>query len=181
MMAWDNRAIEPVYLCESHADQLGRSVEAWEGSLAKTSQSVGNNHPTEGDGQTQNREVAATKSKSFPASDSPADTQVGEAKTNLSLTASVLDLRDDESAKGLVNEATREDFEAQGTALQDEKTSTAAAEGKQWEIWDLGRMCRSRNGEPCTCEATVHCPTCEGWFCDAHAEDEKWHPCMRTI
>jgi hypothetical protein len=20
--------------------------------------------------------------------------------------------------------------------------------------------------------------TCRRWFCDAHAEDEEWHPCM---
>jgi hypothetical protein len=26
--------------------------------------------------------------------------------------------------------------------------------------------------------ATVHCPTCNGWFCDAHTEDEHWHSCM---
>ena len=32
--------------------------------------------------------------------------------------------------------------------------------------------------EPCDHSATVHCATCDRWFCDAHAEDEEWHPCM---
>lgn len=184
MMAWENRAIEPVYLCESHADQLGRSVKDWEGGLARTSQSVGNKHPTRSEGQTQSREIEPAQLKGFLPSGSPADTLVGEAKTDLSIRAPVLNLTNDESAKRSVNEAmgnmVREDFEAHGTALQDAEPSTAV-EGKQSEIWDLGRMCRSRNGEPCTCEATVHCSTCGAWFCDAHAEDEKWHPCVLTI
>jgi Domain of unknown function (DUF4386) len=25
---------------------------------------------------------------------------------------------------------------------------------------------------------TVHCAKCGKWFCDTHAEDEEWHPCM---
>ena len=45
---------------------------------------------------------------------------------------------------------------------------------------DLGRLCQgvSPNDEPCNYPATVHCPTCERWFCDAHAEDEAWHSCV---
>jgi hypothetical protein len=31
----------------------------------------------------------------------------------------------------------------------------------------------SPNDEPCDYPATVHCSTCGGWFCDAHAEDEE--------
>jgi hypothetical protein len=31
-----------------------------------------------------------------------------------------------------------------------------------------------RFGERCTGEALVHCPKCGSWFCDAHAEDERW-------
>jgi hypothetical protein len=23
--------------------------------------------------------------------------------------------------------------------------------------------------------ATVHCPTCDGWLCDVHAQGEQWH------
>jgi hypothetical protein len=45
---------------------------------------------------------------------------------------------------------------------------------------DLGRLCQgvSPNDEPCNYPATVHCPTCKRWFCDAHAEDKAWHSCV---
>jgi len=42
------------------------------------------------------------------------------------------------------------------------------------------RVCQavSPEGESCNfIPATVHCPKCGGWFCEAHAEDEHWHPC----
>jgi hypothetical protein len=43
------------------------------------------------------------------------------------------------------------------------------------------RLCQavSPNDEPCGFPATVHCATCGRWFCDAHAEDQEWHSCMR--
>jgi hypothetical protein len=45
---------------------------------------------------------------------------------------------------------------------------------------DLERLCQgvSPNDEPCDYPATIHCPTCGRWFCDAHAEDEEWPPCL---
>lgn len=45
---------------------------------------------------------------------------------------------------------------------------------------DRERLCQgvSYRNETCTYPATVHCTTCRKWFCDAHAEDEQWHPCM---
>jgi hypothetical protein len=51
---------------------------------------------------------------------------------------------------------------------------------KETESADLERLCQgvSPNDEPCDYPATVHCATCRRWFCDAHAEDEEWHPCM---
>jgi hypothetical protein len=38
----------------------------------------------------------------------------------------------------------------------------------------------SRDDEPCNQPATVHCPDCDLWFCDAHAEDEEWHACVMS-
>jgi hypothetical protein len=144
MISWENGRIAPVYLCESHATQMGRSSENCE------PQSVRSNHPPEGDVQAQ---------------------------------APVRDLTSGDSEKALVNEAirnvAREDFEAYGTALQQGKPS-AATEEKHAESANLERLCVSRYGERCTCEPTVHCPKCGRWFCDAHAEDEKWHPCALT-
>ena len=45
---------------------------------------------------------------------------------------------------------------------------------------DLERRCEAVSPavEPCDYPATVHCAKCGRWFCDAHAEDEEWHPCM---
>jgi hypothetical protein len=45
---------------------------------------------------------------------------------------------------------------------------------------DLERSCQgiSTDATPCTYPATVRCASCKKWFCDAHAEDERWHPCM---
>lgn len=42
------------------------------------------------------------------------------------------------------------------------------------------RLCQgvSPADEPCTLAGTVHCVKCGRWFCDAHAEDDQWHPCM---
>jgi hypothetical protein len=53
-------------------------------------------------------------------------------------------------------------------------------EEKETETADLERSCQgvSPSDEPCDYPATVHCATCRRWFCDAHAEDEEWHPCM---
>lgn len=48
------------------------------------------------------------------------------------------------------------------------------------ESADLERLCQgvSLGHEACTYPATVRCTMCSRWFCDAHAEDEQWHPCM---
>jgi hypothetical protein len=45
---------------------------------------------------------------------------------------------------------------------------------------DVERLCQglSRNNERCDYPATVHCAKCGRWFCDTHAEDGEWHPCM---
>ena len=53
-------------------------------------------------------------------------------------------------------------------------------EEKDVKSADLERLCQgvSRNDEPCDYPATVHCAKCGSWFCDAHAEDDEWHPCM---
>jgi hypothetical protein len=54
---------------------------------------------------------------------------------------------------------------------------------KKDESEDLERTCQgvSPNDEPCDYSATVHCATCGRWFCDAHAEDDRWHPCMLPL
>jgi hypothetical protein len=53
-------------------------------------------------------------------------------------------------------------------------------ESKEAESENVKRLCKavSPNDEPCDFPATVHCAKCGRWFCDAHAEDQEWHPCM---
>jgi hypothetical protein len=36
----------------------------------------------------------------------------------------------------------------------------------------------SPKNEACGFPATVRCVMCNKWFCEAHAEDEQWHPCV---
>jgi len=58
---------------------------------------------------------------------------------------------------------------ARGVAMGEEEAASA----------DLERLCQgiSAGIAACTYPATVRCTSCKKWFCDAHAEDEQWHPC----
>ena len=54
---------------------------------------------------------------------------------------------------------------------------------KEYKGADLERSCQgsSLSHAACAFPATVRCPTCSKWFCDAHAEDELWHPCTLPV
>ena len=56
----------------------------------------------------------------------------------------------------------------------------ASVADREAESQNSERLCQavSPNDERCDYPATVHCAKCGRWFCDAHAEDEEWHPCM---
>lgn len=84
------------------------------------------------------------------------------------------------SASETSGNVTREDFEAFGTALEQGKVSAIEKEMRV-RSEELERVCVSRYGERCSGEATVHCPRCGRWFCDAHAEEENWHNCALPI
>ena len=51
---------------------------------------------------------------------------------------------------------------------------------KKTESKDPEQLCQgvSPLQDACGYRATVHCATCRKWFCDAHAEDDQFHPCM---
>lgn len=52
--------------------------------------------------------------------------------------------------------------------------------GQELRGADSERSCEAVSPNDETCDyvpATVHCPTCGKWFCEAHAEDGQWHPC----
>lgn len=166
MLSWEKGGIAPIYLCESHVAQVGLPAKKCEDIVATTLQSLRSNSPAE-------------QPKSSVPSGSVAEAEVGLEKEYLSVVpAPVPDLPSGNSTKVLADESNgdmaREDFEAYGTVLQRVGLSTSTAQG---ESAGLERLCASRYGERCTCEAVVHCPRCGRWFCDAHAEDEKWHHC----
>jgi hypothetical protein len=148
------------------------------GVMAMTLQPVPSNPPTE-------------QPKSSVAPVGPANAQVRLPKQDASTIEDlsvvgppVPDVASGDSAKALMNEATgnvaREHLETYRPALQGVKPSTVTEE-RQAEKADLERICVSRYGERCTGEATVHCPKCGRWFCDAHGEDEKWHTCALVL
>jgi hypothetical protein len=168
MLSWEKGGVAPIYLCESHAVQLGMDSQS---VTAPLPQSVSSNYPTE-------------QPKAASPSGGPADAQAGFGKKDLAdVTAPVRDVASSDSAKTSVNEAignvAREDSEAYTTGLQRAKPS--ATEERQAERTDLEHICVSRYGERCTFDASVHCPKCGRWFCDAHGEDEKWHACALLI
>jgi hypothetical protein len=229
MMAWDNGGIEPVYLCDSHADELGDAVKNYELSMATTARLLGKkqpgdrNRPTDGNGRAPTREVAAPNPQSLPRPGAapehkPAATQnetpsaaqahpqivaqpaspltetpapvvvaqnvtpVAQADPTPSITIPAGGSTNGDSAKASANDAIANTAHAESQAYRPALKGTPdAAEAKPSESAEPGRMCRSHNGERCTCEATVHCPTCGAWFCDAHAEDDQWHPCLLTM
>jgi hypothetical protein len=224
MMAWDNGGIEPVYLCDSHADQLGESVKNYELSVAATGRLLANkllngkSHQITGNGQSQTRDVAAAKPQSTPPSGPPAYSSPALAKVdvqivarpdpqpstpivapppvqtvaqlaltnpNSSVTATVpvSGSTSGEPAKTLVNEANANTVHGEAEAYRPALNGTPdkAEEAKPSISAEPARLCRSHTGERCTCEATVHCPTCGAWFCDAHGDDEQWHPCLLTM
>ena len=168
MLSWEKGGVAPIYLCDSHAVEIGKNSHA----VLAAPQVVPGNHPTE-------------PPKKSIASIGPAEAQVGPAKNDLSIVvAPVPDVAPGDSAKVSVMEAprnvAREDFETYRTALQGVKPSTTTEE-KQADRADMERVCVSRYGQRCTCDASVHCPKCGRWFCDAHGEDEKWHTCALPI
>lgn len=248
MMAWDNGGIEPVYLCDSHADQLGESVKNYELSVATTGRLLANkqldgkSHQITGNGQSQTRDVAEAKPQSIAPSGAPAYSSPALAKVDVQIvappdlqpsaqpgaqtvtqivaplhlhtgpqpgtpivapppvqapaplaltnpnssvtaTAQVSGSTNGEPAKSLANQANGNavpgETEAYRPALNG--TPDRAEEAKNSDSAEPTRLCRSHTGERCTCEATVHCPTCGAWFCDAHGDDEQWHPCLLTM
>jgi hypothetical protein len=187
MLSWENGGNGPVYLCETHADLLGGYDKDSEESLPQPPRRAAGNQPADGESQAQSREVTATNLKSFAPPAGPADAQVETAakietakKDSPVRRTTVCDIAPGDSPKALLNEAianiTSADSDVHSSAPQRMKPSSTMVE-KEAERADVDHLCLSRYGERCSCEAVVHCPKCGRWYCDAHAEEEKWHSC----
>lgn len=61
-------------------------------------------------------------------------------------------------------------------------SGTMSTEDSLKEGEDKERPCQAvaANDQVCGFPATVRYTMCTKWFCDAHAEDEQWHPCVSS-
>jgi hypothetical protein len=132
---WEDGGSEPIYACESHAKQLGRSRERCPDVRIITAQSDQSDNSTKGENQTQIPEVVATKpnsSASSHAERSIVETRVEAAIPCPSVMSPVRDLTYGNSAKAMVDEAiwnmATGNYRVYKTALQQGKSATEAAQ-----------------------------------------------------
>ena len=187
MSCWENGGVAPIYVCESHAVELGGAAKYSEGVKATATATANAKAPPPVPGNRPAEQPKSSISSGIP-SGAPADAQVGKAKQVASPTNDLADVRTavcdiapgDSAPKALLNEAiadiTPEGPDVYTTAPHGMKSSTATVESEAQRV-DPEHICVSRYGQRCSCEAVVHCPKCGRWFCDAHAEEEKWHSC----
>jgi hypothetical protein len=135
MACWEDGGSEPIYVCESHAKQLGPSRGPFSDVRILTTQSNPRDNSIKTEDQTQIQGFAAEEpndSLSSEASHSPADAKVGRGITDPSVSSSARDLTYGNSAKAMVDEAiwnmAAGDFQAYRTALQQGKSATEAAQ-----------------------------------------------------
>src|SRR5277367_5635243 len=105
---WEDGGSEPIYACESHAKQLGRSRERCPDVRIITAQSDHSDNPTKSENQTQIPEVAATEPIGFASLEAACitvETTVGTAVADLPVRSPVRDLTYGDSAKAMVDES----------------------------------------------------------------------------
>jgi hypothetical protein len=136
IICWEQGGSEPIYVCESHAKQLGRSREHGPDVRIITAQSNHGNNPTKREERTQTPQVAVVKPKRSAASPQSArslsDTKRGRAKADPSVRTPVRDLTYGNSTKAMVDEVIWNmetgDYQVYRTALQQGKSAREAAQ-----------------------------------------------------
>ena len=135
MTCWEEGGSEPIYVCESHAKQLGRSRERCSDVRIVTAQSVDTDDPIKSEDRTEPPQIPDTKSNGSPSLEvacTLADTKVERAITDPSLRSPVRDLTYGNSAKAMVDEViwnmAAGNYQAYRTALQQGKSATEAAQ-----------------------------------------------------
>jgi hypothetical protein len=136
IICWEEGGSEPIYVCESHAKQLGRSREHCPDVriIATSPPSDHSNDRIKPEDQTQSRQLAGIKPKhctSSEAAPSLVDTKLRRAMTDASVKSPVRDLTYGNSAKAMVDEGiwnmATGDYQAYRTALQQGKSASEAA------------------------------------------------------
>lgn len=134
IICWERGGSEPIYLCESHAKQLGHSREHCPDVRILTAQTDHSDNTIKGDDPIQTQEGAGIKPKDSASSDaarSLAD-KVGRAVIGVSLRSTVRDITYGNSAKAMVDEViwnmATGDYQVYRTALQQGKCAREAAQ-----------------------------------------------------
>ncbi len=135
IICWEKGGNEPIYVCESHAQQLGPSREHGPEARILTADSEQMDIPLQPEGRSQIREVTGIKSKgsaSPAATGKPAEKKVGRTPTDVSVRSRLRDLTFGDSAKAMVDEAiwnmATGDCETYRSALQQGQSAAEAAQ-----------------------------------------------------
>lgn len=135
MTCWNDGGSEPIYVCESHAKQMGRSRERCSEIRVITAQSDDTNDPIRSEDRTKAQQIAGTKPAGSPPPEvagTVADTTVEQAIPDPSVTSPVRDLTYGNSARAMVDEViwnmATGNCRAYRAALQQGKSATEAAQ-----------------------------------------------------
>jgi len=135
IVCWAEGGSEPIYVCESHAKQLGNSREHCPEVRLITPQSDNNHKPTKREDRKQTQ-VAAGKEPKDSASPEPArrpaEAKVGRAMTDPPVRSPVRDLTYGNPAKAMVDEViwnmATGDYQVYRKALEEGKPAAEAAQ-----------------------------------------------------
>ena len=132
---WEKGGSEPIYVCQSHAKQLGPSRDHSPEARILTEESEHSGTPIKREERIQTSEVAVTKSNSAPlpeAAQNAAEPKAGRATADASARPRTRDLTFGNPAKAMVDEAiwnlATGDYEVYRTALQQGKPAREAAQ-----------------------------------------------------
>ena len=135
MAGWQEGGSEPIYVCESHAKELGHPREHCRDVRIVSAQSDHSENPIKSEDQIQVTDVAGAETKGSASSEAAcsfADTMLGRATTDPSVRSPVRDLTYGNPAKAMVDEAiwnmATGNYQFYRTALQQGKSATEAAQ-----------------------------------------------------
>jgi len=135
IICWEKGGNEPIYVCESHAKQLGPSRDHGPEARVLTAESEPTDDPIKHEDRSSTpivTDIKANASASPEAAGSLPEAKVGRAVTCASARSSLRDLTFGNSAKAMVDEAiwnlAAGDFEVYRTALQQGKSAREAAQ-----------------------------------------------------
>ena len=135
IICWEKGGNEPIYVCESHAKQLGPSRDHGPEARVLTAESEPTDDPIKHEDRSSTPIVTDTKvnaSASLEPAASLPEAEVGRAVTCASARSSLRDRTFGNSAKAMVDEAiwnlATGDFEVYRTALQQGKSAREAAQ-----------------------------------------------------